>query len=133
MKGECFCTKDKDGQCPSCRSAILEMSQKIMVVLKSYVEELGRLQRSLPGRIAELKIEDGCTGCTEQYMDLAISKWIPTLETSPEEIAVGVIMGMVGVLRKKVKMAMPLTEKAWFDLCAARGWNPEQFASNPQG
>lgn len=68
MKGECFCTKDKDGQCPSCRSAILEMSQKIM-----------------------------------------------------------------GVLRKKVKMAMPLTEKAWFDLCAARGWNPEQFASNPQG
>ncbi len=94
-----------------------------MVDFFTQVEEL---KMGLQKRIEEVKpdLHISCTKCGDQYMDLAISGIIPALKGSSDEIARSCLAAMVKVVGERGVAAMPLTNKAWTDLCEQKGWRP---------
>ncbi len=119
---DCFCEKNADGECLSCRAGIQEYVQKITEV---------QLRASVEVKRCISKVKHICNGCGEKYLDFAISKVISGLVEGDLVGACGqgplraLVAQWIATLKERGVVAAPLTIKAWRDICATQGWDPE--------
>jgi len=121
---DCECQKDSDGQCGECREKMLVACQALMGIFRNFLSEVEALQDSLPERLKVVRplMTDECPECTDKYIDLSLSKLFCTLEDTQEPLAYGVMMGIRHALAEREITAMPMSDKAWTELCARKGW-----------
>ncbi len=119
---DCFCEKDADGECLPCRTGIQEYAQKITEVQLRASEEISQCIS---------KAKHICHGCGEKYLDFAISKVISGMVEGDMAGACGwgalraMVVQWIATLKGRGVDVTPLTIKAWNDICATQGWDPE--------
>ncbi len=119
---DCFCEKDADGECLPCRIGIQEYAKKITEV---------QLRASIEINRCISKVKQVCRGCGERYLDFAISKVVSGLAesgmvgTCGREVVRAMTVQWVATLKERGAGVAPLTIKAWSDICATQGWDPE--------
>lgn len=122
----CLCPKDADGQCPSCRDGIIESCKCTIVVFTKFFEDNQKAERDFRESLSKCNasVDERCSPCTDQYIDLGISKLISGLADVEVPIAKAVMDAFKKSSISRGITAMPLTDKAWLDLCASKGWTP---------
>lgn len=125
-KEGCECPKDADGQCSACRNDTLAGCKAMVEVFSKFMEGAERIERELKEGTEKVRplLDDTCSVCLDQYVDLGISKLILGFPGSEDWMPRGVLKGIKKVFADKGITAMPLTDKAWAALCASNGWTP---------
>lgn len=122
----CECTKDADGQCELCRSDTIRGCKEIVEAMTKFLKEAERIEIEVKEALEKVKpiFEDCCDVCLEQYADLGLSKLVSGFGGSQDYIPRKVFKQAKEEFARKGVKAMPLSDKAWSDLCASRGWTP---------
>lgn len=118
MADICLCSKDQDGQCPSCKRILSEFLGGIVGLFKEFQEKVHVLTH---GGF----IDKPCEDCTMKYIDFVCSKLLADMvKEVPEDIS-RALAGYIGKMAYGFgAAAIPLTQKAWIDICATQGWAP---------
>jgi hypothetical protein len=118
MPDFCLCNKDQDGQCPACKQILSGFLGQLVSLFKEFQEKVHTLTH---GGF----LEKPCDDCTKRYIDFVGAKLLDDMgKEVPEDIS-RALAGYIGKMAYGFgAAAIPLTEKAWTDICATQGWDP---------
>jgi len=113
MSMDCFCERDDDARCPSCREKLYGFVTGFFVLLREFMERISEITANKP--------KDLCNACTKEDMDYVLAKVVRELvPKAPPPMREHLFQGLIAqVSSYGPGKALPLTMKAWADISAA--------------
>lgn len=114
----CFCVKDDDGECHSCRQEIASFGKEFAELQNTYIAKIDKIG-PLSGRAP-------CSSCVLKYTDLAISGVFATIgkdfPASNQNVGLMMYSAFYQMLMGLGVEATPMLDKAWKELKELKGW-----------
>lgn len=113
---ECYCEKDQDGECLSCKSVISAMIDKMIALGERTVSDFKNLKKEVG--------DPSCGGCGQRYVDWAIANAFRKVfvRFGSKELAQEILSAIFKAMGSFGITEAPLTKKAWADLCQEKQW-----------
>ncbi len=109
-KNPCSCELDEDSACKKCPNNLWEA----MTVLVTSNIAIAKASQYL---------HDMCGSCHKRYIDYAVARMLPMAAKTLDRSGVLLLVKMQFKTAKLGNLKLPLTIKAWKDVCAEKGWN----------
>lgn len=114
----CFCQKDDDGQCVSCRQMLATFGTEFAEVQRTYMERIDK--------IGGLNERVSCVACGLKYTDLVLAGVFANIgEAIPSDqqnVALAMYTSFYQLIMSKGIEATPMLDKAWAELKVKRDW-----------